>query len=553
MKRIILALFIGATLNASAQCETSVTANDTTICPGDSVTLNAFGPANGLTTTLAGGNNHRGNMFDIVALNTVTIESFDAHPMANTGYEIYYKVGGYAGSEANAAAWTLLGTAPTVVAQPMGTPTPIPIPVNVTIPAGQTYAFYVTSTNTAVAQNYTDGSAVGAVFASDANIQFLEGAGMEYPFTAGGSTFTPRVWNGIIHYSTGTVTSFLWGTGATTSEISVAPTIETTYLVDITPNGCPTISDSVTIYMNAVPTVDLGADTSICAGTVLTLDAGPGQTSYDWNNGSATTQTIDVGGTTTSVVEVTNAEGCTAADTIVVSESALPIVSIGSDTSICEGSLLTLDAGNPGSTFSWSTAETTQTIDVGAGTYSVSVTSTEGCVDSSNIVVTENPSPMLSLANDTTICVNGATTIDAGAGFSAYLWSTSETSQSITADGTTLGLGTHSITVEVTDSLGCTNMDDVTITVDDCAGISSETLKYMEVYPNPTSSILNVSIDQLITDAVLTVYSMDGVRILSKEMTSQTEEFDLSRLAVGSYILELKTTDYQEIIKIIKN
>jgi hypothetical protein len=158
----------------------------------------ALFPCDTLQTTFAGGNNHRGNMFDIVAINAVNIISFDAHPVGNTDYEIYYKVGTFAGSENNSAAWTLVGSATGVVAQPMGTPTPLPIVVNITIPAGQTYGWYVTSTNTTVSNYYTNGTAQGSVYTSDANIQFLEGVGLEYPFT--GTPFTPRVWNGRIHY-----------------------------------------------------------------------------------------------------------------------------------------------------------------------------------------------------------------------------------------------------------------------------------------------------------------------------------------------------------------
>ena len=88
-----------------------------------------------------------------------------------------------------------MGNASGVVAEPQGTPTPVPIPIDVTIPAGETYAFYVTTT--AVGVYYTNGTAVGSVFASDANIEFLEGTGNPYPF---GGVFSPRIFNGVIHY-----------------------------------------------------------------------------------------------------------------------------------------------------------------------------------------------------------------------------------------------------------------------------------------------------------------------------------------------------------------
>jgi hypothetical protein len=121
--------------------------------------------------------------------------------MANTDYENYHKSGTYVGNENNSGAWTLVGSATNVTAQPMGTPTPLPIPINVVIAGGQVEAFYVTSTNTTISQYYTNGTSVGNVFSSTADLQFTEGCGLEYPFS--GSPFTPRVWNGVIHYCQG--------------------------------------------------------------------------------------------------------------------------------------------------------------------------------------------------------------------------------------------------------------------------------------------------------------------------------------------------------------
>ncbi|PKP17763.1 MAG: hypothetical protein CVU05_14945, partial [Bacteroidetes bacterium HGW-Bacteroidetes-21] len=243
-----------------------------------------------ITTTLAGGNNHRGNMFDIVAVNAVKIKKFDAHPMGDTEIAVYYKTGSFVGFESNAAAWTLIGTA-TVVAQPMGTATPVPVDIDIIIPAGETYAFYVTSTNTAVSLNYSNGTTPNAIYTSDANIQFLEGVGLEYPFTAGSGSFnSPRIWNGNIYYEL--PESILWSTGETTSSIVVSPQVPTTYSVDYTANGSE-VSDNfdLNVYTS---TLDLGADFTACFGDVETLDAGAGYTSYDWNDGYNNAQTLDV-------------------------------------------------------------------------------------------------------------------------------------------------------------------------------------------------------------------------------------------------------------------
>lgn len=183
----------GAGVGACTSCSGSACAVRAGRCVAETTQLS--------TTTMAG-NNHRGNMFDLTALHTVTIESFDAFPMGNTTMEVYYRPGTYVGFEGNVAGWTMLGSAP-IVAQ--GGLVPVAVPVRVTIPEGETYGFYVTSTQTGVSLNYSNGNAVGAPYTSDANLVFKEGGGLEYPFTGGtGAVYQPRIFNGAIHYSTGT-------------------------------------------------------------------------------------------------------------------------------------------------------------------------------------------------------------------------------------------------------------------------------------------------------------------------------------------------------------
>lgn len=169
-----------------------------------------------LTTTFAGGNGQNGNMFDIVGLTPVVITGFDVHMAtgATATVEVYAVTAGtsYVGNETNAAAWTLLGSATGVVSAGAGVPTPVPITLNVPINPAQTQGFYVTTT--AGTLQYTNGTTLGAVFAANSDIQFLEGIGKAYPF---GATFSPRVWNGRIHYTPGAsggfATKTLYGAG----------------------------------------------------------------------------------------------------------------------------------------------------------------------------------------------------------------------------------------------------------------------------------------------------------------------------------------------------
>lgn len=73
--------------------------------------------------------------------------------------------------------------------------------------------------------------------------------------------------------------------------------------------------------------VNLGADTAICLGTSLAVDAQNVGSTYVWNDNS-TNQTLDVTTAGTYSVIVTDANGCVGKDTIVVTENALPVVEI---------------------------------------------------------------------------------------------------------------------------------------------------------------------------------------------------------------------------------
>ena len=157
-----------------------------------------------LTTTFASNNGQSGNMFDIVATNAagITVKSFDVNLDVGTwDLEVYTLPSGtpYLPDVNNAAAWTLVGSAAGVVSNGLNIATPLPICVNTFVPAATTQAFYVTVTN-GTSMNYTNGTTTGALYTSNADLEFYEGAGMSYPF---GSNFNPRIFNGNIYYDLG--------------------------------------------------------------------------------------------------------------------------------------------------------------------------------------------------------------------------------------------------------------------------------------------------------------------------------------------------------------
>jgi len=248
-------------------------------------------------------------------------------------------------------------------------------------------------------------------------------------------------------------TSYLWSTGST----SQTTTVNSTSMVYVTlqdAGGC-TLEDSVLVTLSAAPSVALGADTTRCGGTV-TLDAGNPGSIYFWSN-NTTGQTSTVNSSGTYYVDVITPAGCLGSDTIVVTINNQPNANLGPDTSICQGSI-TLDAGNPGSTYAWSNSASTQTITVGTGTYFVTVTDPSGCFDQDTVLVQANVPPTITVSSDTAICSGGQATLTATGGI-GYLWSNGAPTQTITVSPTT----NTAYYVTVVDANGCTASDFVIV------------------------------------------------------------------------------------------
>jgi gliding motility-associated-like protein len=242
--------------------------------------------------------------------------------------------------------------------------------------------------------------------------------------------------------------SYAWNTGETSQQITVDKTGD--YSVAVTDAGGCSNHDSVRVTVNPVPAVDIAPDQAICQGDSVVLDAGNTGNAYLWSDGS-TGRTLTARDSGLYWVRVTSASGCSAADTMALRVNPLPIVNLGSDTTICYGDTLTLAIGGDGGSVLWSDNSTSRMLKIGqSGVYSVKVTNAFGCPASDTLQVTVNPLPTVAFGKDTAVCAGNAVTLDAGNKGDSYAWSTGETSQTISVNKQ----GTYS--VAVTDSNGCT-------------------------------------------------------------------------------------------------
>ena len=119
-----------------------------------------------------------------------------------------------------------------------------------------------------------------------------------------------------------------------------------------------------------------------------------------------------------------------------------------------------LDATSGFVTYLWNDLSTGETITVsGSGLYHIAVTDTLGCEAYDTVQVTVFPNPVVDLGPDTTLCDGGAVTLDAGAGFTGYLWQDGSDLQTFSV----LGSGIYSVTVS--DINGCTGQDNVDVNI----------------------------------------------------------------------------------------
>jgi hypothetical protein len=251
--------------------------------------------------------------------------------------------------------------------------------------------------------------------------------------------------------------------GAQFSPVAAGVGIHTVTYTYTDGNGCTNFqTQTVTVNDVPLPMITPTGVSEICVGENLVLDAGAGYSVYNWsNNTNGQTTTVTSAGTYNVIV--TTAEGCSGTSAPVqVVVNPLPEVDLGNDTTICTASVLTLDAGNAGSDFSWSTQEITQTINVTTtGVYIVDVTDGNGCVgsDAISVTVADLLDPTIVSSGPLSFCSGDSVTLDAGAGYNAYQWSSGEQTQTITVS--TSGI----YEVQVWDVFGCEGGDDEAVAV----------------------------------------------------------------------------------------
>lgn len=255
-----------------------------------------------------------------------------------------------------------------------------------------------------------------------------------------------------------------------------------TYVVTVDDAGC-SITDSLTLGLDNSLVLDAGVDVSKCSNEAITLNVTasgtPSPDGYGWSwdpptglsnpFGPNTNASPDV--TTTYVVSAISEQGCPIYDTITVNVFEF-FAAAGPEALICEGEALQLEATG-GMDYDWTPSAGLSCDDCPdplaspsqTQTYSVIVTSAEGCSDTIRTTVFVNPLPYVNAETDTVLFVGESVELAANDGLD-YAWSPIDglddpTSQFPLATPTQ----TTTYTLTMTGPNGCINTDQVTVEV----------------------------------------------------------------------------------------
>ncbi len=279
---------------------------------------------------------------------------------------------------------------------------------------------------------------------------------------------------------------------------TASPDTTTTYTVIVTDgNGCSS-TDDITVTVNPIPSVDAGPNDTICNGDSVTIGGSPtgsgGTTpyTYEWEPASGLSSTSEANplaspdATTTYTVTLTDENGCTSVDSLIVSVNPSPAVDAGPNDTICNGDSITIGGSPTGSggttpyTYEWepasglssaSDANPTASPD-STTTYTVTLTDVNGCMSIDSMFIFVRPSPLVEAGMNDTICngqsvtLGGSPTGSGGTGSLTYDWGpSSDLNNTSYANPIANPDTTTTYTVTVTDENGCSSIDSVTIIV----------------------------------------------------------------------------------------
>ncbi len=312
--------------------------------------------------------------------------------------------------------------------------------------AGNTLSFYVNSTDPDAGQNLTvtwNNAITGATFTTSAG-----------PTPSGTFTWTPNVNN-----------------------VSNTPYC---FTITVTDDACPysgsqTFAFCVTVTGFGLNISSSGTNCGASNGSAaVVVTGGNGPYTYQWSPAVGNTATVNGIPAGNYAVNVTDATGCISTATTIVTQgpsnanvnaNVVDVQCFGGNNG---SATLNVNGGQGPYTYQWSNNATTNSLTgMPAGTYSVIVTTANGCTTTTTVTISQPASALVSPASiiGNVSCFGGnnaQASVNANGGTPPYVYSWNSAPAQTTATAASLGAGLY--TVMVTDANGCVSSSSVTIT-----------------------------------------------------------------------------------------
>ena len=303
------------------------------------------------------------------------------------------------------------------------------------------------------------------------------------------------------------------------------------YSVTVTDaNGCVATASVTVTQPSAALSVSISATntTLTCSNLSSTLTATPtGGTedyTYSWSN-SGSNNTTEVTTPGSYIVEVTDANGCTAEATQAITQDiTAPTVTIdNTETELnCNQTSIALTATGNGASYVWSNGETNAATTVTTpDTYTVTATGSNGCTNETSIAITKVENPTVEVTAGEILC-NGATTtftanVSNGRAPYTFRWQDNSTEQTLNAQA-----GTYNVTI--TDSNGCTASASTTVNVNDQT-VPELTGTWPSNITGQNNCFANADISELLSnDAVEALYEdCSGITVSHTDANTSTD------------------------------
>jgi hypothetical protein len=327
---------------------------------------------------------------------------------------------------------------------------------------------------------------------------------------------------------------FIAQNGSTQATLTSSVNTGTDVLMVTVYGRCGITHDTLIVNTNSPEPFSIPATANLC--DTLTLFAGEGFLSYEWNNIS-NADTLNVTSIGTYWVKVKGVSGCYMTDTTqVIDYPATPPLSLGFDKFICNQQIVVLTTNNVYETYLWSDGSTNSSLTAYLpGIYWVKVSN--GCnldfrTDTIQIYVTESTEDInLNYNGSDLVCSSSLPFVLNGpAGYLTYEWSTGETTPNINLNV----VGQYS--VSVTDNKGCILRD--TLLVEVCTGLGDNQKSGIQVFPNPVSERLLVTSVSKIDAGPIRLFSYSGALVYAGYWNGKQIEIPVTDFADGLYLLQ---------------